>query len=232
MCSSSGARSRGEDERGRRHSYRCVWCGRHAVVPRTRRLPPHSFRALSGRYLSLAEREGKSRSCAPSTPVCVRSRDVSAARRQRSRASCGATPPRVGAGYVQGPARWPGQVSGRHAGAGPQTSCGSAVGTGRARTRRCATSWSPEQIGHRLRVDFADGESIRISQKAIYRALYVQGRGALRRERLSVLCDIKRSAARHVRDGYVRRDCASRIYDRLVPGEVDPPGAAAPRSEV
>jgi IS30 family transposase len=42
--------------------------------------------------------------------------------------------------------------------------------------------WSPEQIARRVRVDFPDDESMRISHEAIYQALYVQGRGALRRE--------------------------------------------------
>src|SRR5688500_1200023 len=53
---------------------------------------------------------------------------------------------------------------------------------GRRRARRWARSWSPEQIANRLRLDFPDDESMRISHEAIYRALYVQGRGALRRE--------------------------------------------------
>jgi hypothetical protein len=48
--------------------------------------------------------------------------------------------------------------------------------------RRWATAWSPEQIAHRLAIDFPDDESMRISHEAIYRSLYVQGRGALRRE--------------------------------------------------
>ncbi|HEY4887178.1 MAG TPA: IS30 family transposase, partial [Candidatus Dormibacteraeota bacterium] len=43
-------------------------------------------------------------------------------------------------------------------------------------------AWSPEQIAERLRVDFPDDASMRISHEAIYQALYVQGRGALRRE--------------------------------------------------
>jgi IS30 family transposase len=52
----------------------------------------------------------------------------------------------------------------------------------RRQDRRWATAWSPEQIAHRLPIDFPDDESMRISHEAIYQALYVQGRGALRRE--------------------------------------------------
>jgi IS30 family transposase len=53
---------------------------------------------------------------------------------------------------------------------------------GRRADRRWARAWSPEQIAHRLGVDFPDDGSMRISHEAIYQALYVQGRGALRRE--------------------------------------------------
>jgi IS30 family transposase len=48
--------------------------------------------------------------------------------------------------------------------------------------RRWALAWSPEQIARRLPLDFPDDDSMRISHEAIYQALYVQGRGALRRE--------------------------------------------------
>ena len=48
--------------------------------------------------------------------------------------------------------------------------------------RRWAKAWSPEQIARRLRLDFPDDETMRISHEAIYQALFVQGRGALRRE--------------------------------------------------
>jgi len=43
-------------------------------------------------------------------------------------------------------------------------------------------AWSPEQISSRLRVDFPADETMRISHEAIYQALYIQGRCALRRE--------------------------------------------------
>jgi IS30 family transposase len=53
---------------------------------------------------------------------------------------------------------------------------------GRRKDRRWARSWSPEQISNRLRLDFPDYESMRVSHEAIYQSLYIQGRGALRRE--------------------------------------------------
>lgn len=53
--------------------------------------------------------------------------------------------------------------------------------------RKWATAWSPEQISNRLRVDFPEVTSMRISPEAIYQALYVQGRGALRRELVACL---------------------------------------------
>jgi hypothetical protein len=53
---------------------------------------------------------------------------------------------------------------------------------GRRADRRWDSCWSPEQISRRLRVDFPDDASMRISHEAIYQALYVQGRGALQRE--------------------------------------------------
>jgi IS30 family transposase len=48
--------------------------------------------------------------------------------------------------------------------------------------RRWAKAWSPQQIAHRLRLDFPGDATMRISHEAIYQSLYVQGRGALRRE--------------------------------------------------
>jgi len=53
---------------------------------------------------------------------------------------------------------------------------------GRRQSRRWARAWSPEQITHRLRLDYPEDTTMRISHEAIYQALFVQGRGALRRE--------------------------------------------------
>jgi transposase, IS30 family len=53
--------------------------------------------------------------------------------------------------------------------------------------RRWIEAWSPEQIARRLPVEFPDDESMRISHEAIYQALYVQSRGALKRELVACL---------------------------------------------
>ncbi len=43
-------------------------------------------------------------------------------------------------------------------------------------------AWSPEQIARRLRLDYPEDKTMRISHEAIYQALFIQGRGALRRD--------------------------------------------------
>ena len=42
--------------------------------------------------------------------------------------------------------------------------------------------WSPREISERLRMDFPDDPSMRISHEAIYQSLFMLGRGGLRRE--------------------------------------------------
>lgn len=42
--------------------------------------------------------------------------------------------------------------------------------------------WSPQQISFRLMLDHPDDEGMRISHETIYRSLYVQSRGELRRQ--------------------------------------------------
>ena len=53
---------------------------------------------------------------------------------------------------------------------------------GPRQARRWSQAWSPEQIANRLLLDFPEDDAMRISHEAIYQALYVQGRGALRSE--------------------------------------------------
>ena len=53
---------------------------------------------------------------------------------------------------------------------------------GRRADRRWGNSWSPQQISRRLTLDLPDDSSMRVSHEAIYQALYIQGRGALKRE--------------------------------------------------
>ena len=47
---------------------------------------------------------------------------------------------------------------------------------------RLAECWSPEQISVMLGREFPDDPEMRVSHETIYQSIYVQGRGALRRE--------------------------------------------------
>jgi IS30 family transposase len=99
---------------------------------------------------------------------------------------------------------------------------------GRRKDRRWARSWSPEQISNRLRVDFPDDESMRVSHEAIYQSLYVQGRGALRRELTACLrtgraLRVPRARATGRGKGFVTEEVMisqrpAEATDRAVPG--------------
>ena len=99
---------------------------------------------------------------------------------------------------------------------------------GRRADRRWACSWSPEQIANRLLVDFPDDPSMRISHEAIYQSLYVQGRGALRRELSACLrtgraLRVPRARTRGRGKGFVRAEVMisqrpAEADDRAVPG--------------
>ena len=98
---------------------------------------------------------------------------------------------------------------------------------GRRQDRRWGKAWSPEQISNRLRLDFSDDESMRISHEAIYQSLYVQGRGALRRELTACLrtgraLRVPRARARRgknfVSDQVLISQRPAEAEDRAVPG--------------
>jgi len=57
----------------------------------------------------------------------------------------------------------------------------------RAVEKRLALRWSPKQISRSLRRDFPDRPEMQVSHETIYQSLYVQSRGALRRELASCL---------------------------------------------
>jgi len=94
--------------------------------------------------------------------------------------------------------------------------------------RRWSTAWSPEQIAQRLKVEFPDDESMRISHEAIYQSLFIEGRGALKRELVTCLRTGRalrepRARSRNKAQGHVTADVVlserpAEAADRAVPG--------------
>jgi transposase, IS30 family len=87
--------------------------------------------------------------------------------------------------------------------------------------------WSPEQISRRLVEDFPDDPEMRVSPETIYQSLYVQGRGALRRE-LAACLRTGRALRKPRRQAQQRRtrikdmvmisQRPAEVADRAVPG--------------
>jgi transposase, IS30 family len=69
---------------------------------------------------------------------------------------------------------------------------------------RLKNNHSPEQISARLVIDFPDDPEMRVSHETIYQSLYIQGRGALKRE-----------LTRHLRTGRVVRKPRRKPGQRL-----------------
>ena len=220
-------------------------------------MPTVTQAPLSGRYLSFTEREEiailRARGCG--VRAIARSLGRSASTISRELRRNAAT--RGGAGYRASTAQWHadrraqrpktaklaarsqlrGYVQERLAGA-VQRPDGSAVAGpqvpwigrrhGRRKDRRWGKAWSPEQIAERLQVDFPDDASMRISHEAIYQALYVQGRGALRRELTACLrtgraLRVPRARTRGRGKGFVTEEILisqrpAVAEDRAVPG--------------
>jgi IS30 family transposase len=112
--------------------------------------------------------------------------------------------------------------------AGPETPAWKGLNKPHRQDRRWVAAWSPEQIAHRLRIDFADDGSMRISHEAIYQALFIEGRGALKRELVACLRTGRalrepRARSRNKPQGHVTADVVigqrpAEADDRAVPG--------------
>jgi IS30 family transposase len=98
----------------------------------------------------------------------------------------------------------------------------------RRQDRSWVRGWSPEQIANRLKADFPEDETMRISHEAIYQALFIQGRGALRRELTACLrtgraLRVPRVRSRQRASGHVTPEVMicqrpAEADDRAVPG--------------
>jgi transposase, IS30 family len=86
--------------------------------------------------------------------------------------------------------------------------------------------WSPMQISNRLRIEFPDDPMMRVCHETIYQSLYVQGRGALRKE-LAVCLRTGRAVRRNrsrsdrppvIKDKIMIAERPDEIEDRKVPG--------------
>ena len=215
--------------------------------------------AVSGRYLSFAEREEIAISCVQGLGVReiagrLRRSPSTISREVRRNASTRSYTLEYRASLAQwhaeGRARRPktatlvenerlrGYVQDRLAGLirrpdgtvadGPPVSQWKGRNKPRRQDRRWTTSWSPEQIAKRLPLDFPDDESMRISHEAIYQALYVQSRGALKRELVTCLrtgraLRVPRARARQRPSGHVTAEVMigkrpAEVDDRAVPG--------------
>ena len=86
--------------------------------------------------------------------------------------------------------------------------------------------WSPQQIAARLRIEFSGDPMMRVSHETIYQALYVQGRGELRRELARCLRTGRaKRRPRHrgqnigqIRDMVMISERPAEAADRAVPG--------------
>ena len=86
--------------------------------------------------------------------------------------------------------------------------------------------WSPQQIAARLRIEFGGDPMMRVSHETIYQALYVQGRGELRRELARCLRTGRAKRRRRhrgenigqIRDMVMISERPAEAADRAVPG--------------
>jgi IS30 family transposase len=95
--------------------------------------------------------------------------------------------------------------------------------------RKLILDWSPEQISGWLKIQYPDDESMRVSHETIYRSLFIQARGVLKKELIGHLRSKRRiRRSQHSRifkdsrgqivDAISIRERPAEIEDRAVPG--------------
>ncbi len=86
--------------------------------------------------------------------------------------------------------------------------------------------WSPQQISRRLKLEFGDDPTMQISHETIYKSLYVQGRGELRKElarclrsgRAGRVSKGRLAPKGRVQDMVMISERPAEVEDRAVPG--------------
>ena len=180
-------------------------------------------RRRSGRSLSLSEREEISRGL-----VAGRSLRAIAAQLGRAPSTISREVGRGG-----GRDRYRGTVSDQAAWdrALRPKSCKLACHPGLRRTvsRKLRRSWSPEQIAGWLKRGFPDEEQQRVSHETIYKSLFIQARGVLKKELLEHLrakrtirrsrhASLKRDGLGQIKDAISISERPASVEDRAVPG--------------
>lgn len=146
-------------------------------------MPDVSLAEPSGRFLSPHEREEiavrSAAGCSARQIAAVLDRSASTISRElaRNRATDGRYKPLVAQGLAEARARRPKESK---IAADPRLRAW-------LEDKLDTEQWSPQQLSARLRVEFPHDESMRISHETIYRSLYVQGRGHLRKDLTSAL---------------------------------------------
>jgi len=87
--------------------------------------------------------------------------------------------------------------------------------------------WSPEQISGWLKTEYPNDESMRVSYETTYRSLFIQARGALKKELMDYLRSKRRiRRSRHasvhghgrIIDAVSIRERPAEAEDRAIPG--------------
>ena len=83
--------------------------------------------------------------------------------------------------------------------------------------RKLILDWSPEQISGWLKIPYPDDESMRVSHETIYRSLFIQARGVLKKELIGHLRSKRR--IRRSQHSRIFKDSRGQIVDAISIGK-------------